>query len=76
MTQAAVRYCPICAKGYGEDLSVCPADGGILVATASGPEALVGQLVRGRYRVLRVIGEGGMGEATDDPAAMNDERWA
>jgi serine/threonine-protein kinase len=52
--------CPKCRAEYADEVEVCPADGTPLGATTSG-DPLIGRLLADRYKVLRSIGEGGMG---------------
>jgi hypothetical protein len=53
--------CPQCHTEYGDELEVCPADGTSLRAAAPPGDPLIGRLLADRYKVLRTIGEGGMG---------------
>ncbi|HET8670267.1 MAG TPA: serine/threonine-protein kinase, partial [Candidatus Saccharimonadales bacterium] len=55
-----MKYCPICDRSYGEEATVCDVDGATLHEAAGGAENLVGKTIRGRYNVLKKIGEGGM----------------
>ncbi len=61
-TEAAVqrssRRCPRCGLRYGDDTETCPIDGEFLVED---PADLSGTLLDTTYRVLRVLGRGGMG---------------
>lgn len=56
--------CPVCSARFSPDARFCPFDGAPLVGAAGADpsaRALLGSLVDGRYEVLSVIGEGGMG---------------
>ncbi len=55
----AQRSCPTCRRDLGPDARVCPHDGTPLAAP---PNPLIGAQVAGRYRVVKRVGEGGMGE--------------
>ncbi len=54
-----MRVCPVC-QGKTDEIN-CPADGTPTVLTGSGSDALVGQVIAQRYRVTKLIGEGGFG---------------
>jgi serine/threonine-protein kinase len=58
-----IRRCPECAARFSRDAVFCPFDGTRLEAGAFNPagDPLVGSVVDGRYEVLEVLGEGGMG---------------
>jgi serine/threonine-protein kinase len=60
-----VKFCPVCSSEFAAGAIHCPDDGVTLVAVRasakSNPEALIGTLVDGRYRVERILGKGGMG---------------
>ena len=53
--------CPQCHAEYGDELQVCPTDGAQLVVAPPAGDPLIGRLLADRYKVLRTIGEGGMG---------------
>ena len=53
------KYCPSCSKRFPEALTQCPDDGSPLVRVPE--DNLVGQTVDRRYKIVEVIGKGGMG---------------
>jgi serine/threonine protein kinase len=53
-----MKSCPICQASYPTHFAVCPQDGTPLVDAGTWAE---GTLVRGKYRILNKIGQGGMG---------------
>ena len=55
------KACPQCHAEHGPELEVCPSDGAPLGLVASSDDPLIGRLLADRYKVLRTIGEGGMG---------------
>lgn len=50
--------CPSCNSRYHTDSGRCPLDGAALAET---PDPMLGRVVGGRYRILSMLGEGGMG---------------
>jgi serine/threonine protein kinase len=63
----AIKSCPECAQNYSSDSMFCPFDGTRLedmtwiAPTDPSVDPLLGTTVDGRYRILRVLGEGGTG---------------
>lgn len=62
-----IMCCPECAQHYSADSMFCPFDGNPLeertwvAPTDPSVDPLLGTTVEGRYRVVRVLGEGGTG---------------
>ena len=55
------NVCPKCHAEYGSELERCPTDGARLEPAAAADDPLIGRMLADRYKVLRTIGEGGMG---------------
>ncbi|HEX4457204.1 MAG TPA: protein kinase, partial [Polyangia bacterium] len=69
--------CPACNSRYDEGGAFCSRDGTPLVAnTDAGKTDLVGQVLADRYRVLRLIGEGGMGQVYESQHVNINKRFA
>jgi serine/threonine-protein kinase len=58
-----MKLCPSCGQRFSADAAFCPFDGVSLAAAVLETlgDPLVGSRVDGRYQVLEVLGEGGMG---------------
>ncbi len=53
-----MKNCPTCQGSYPNNYAVCPADGSPLEEVGTWAD---GSVIRGKYRVLAKVGQGGMG---------------
>ncbi len=58
---SALKICPTCSTEYPANERFCPRDGSALHSQSSGND-LVGSILAERYHVLKLLGEGGMGQ--------------
>lgn len=57
-----MKFCPKCQTEYGQDALYCARDGAFLIEVKPFPDPLVGQVINGKYRIIRELGQGGMGK--------------
>jgi serine/threonine-protein kinase len=53
-----MKICPTCQVSYPNNYAVCPADGTPLLETSIWAD---GSVIRGKYRIVAKVGQGGMG---------------
>jgi serine/threonine-protein kinase len=53
-----MKTCPLCDASYTNHHATCPTDGAILIESRELEPAIV---IRGKYRIVRLVGRGGMG---------------
>ena len=56
-----MKTCPTCQSTYPDDFSLCPRDGAHLTAQATETEAQLAAGLSRRFRLVRRLGQGGMG---------------
>jgi serine/threonine protein kinase/ABC-type branched-subunit amino acid transport system substrate-binding protein len=57
---AMLKHCPICGREYAEG-DVCVDDGATLIGNAGVADPLIGQVLKGTYKIVERVAQGGMG---------------
>ncbi len=56
------QFCPECARTFDDDtLRLCPHDGSRVFSLERGKDPMIGLVIDDRFRIEKLIGEGGMG---------------
>jgi len=53
-----MKTCPVCDTPFPDQHATCPTDGAVLIESR---ELTPGHIVRNKYRIIRKLGQGGMG---------------
>ena len=74
------KFCSSCGRRFGPEMFLCPFDSLPLLADRPLPETvdpLIGQVLNQTFRVVRLIGEGGMGKVYEARhLRLGDQRFA
>ncbi|HEY1860064.1 MAG TPA: serine/threonine-protein kinase, partial [Gemmataceae bacterium] len=57
---ATLKHCPVCGKEYSAG-DVCNDDGATLIDNSATADPLVGQTLKGTYKIVERVAQGGMG---------------
>jgi len=68
-----MKICPQCTNGYSDEHSTCPTHGGMLSEIR---DLRPGMIVRNTYRIVRKLGQGGMGTVYLAQHTLMDEPQA
>jgi tRNA A-37 threonylcarbamoyl transferase component Bud32 len=73
---ASTWTCPTCNNLYPSDFAVCPRDATPREQTAAVSDPLIGEVLGRTYRIVRVLGEGGMARLYEAEHLRIEARYA
>lgn len=56
-----MKFCPVCDKKYEDEVDVCTGDGATLIQAEEKKDPFIGKVLKGKFKVMKKLGEGGMG---------------
>lgn len=71
-----MKVCVYCDKQFPDELQSCPQDGHPLHSATAQEDPFLGRIIMDRYRVLRLLGRGGMGAVYEGRHTLLDRQVA